>query len=145
MGHQFPQLFMEGDSSSSHVFSPSHVTSELFSYHAQTNSSAVHVSATDRTDMTVCGGMYFDSPYYHYYTPLQDSSGGSYFIPGGSSEYVNPNAVLPLTSFASRVSAFNSHRLDHTSVELDRCGISCQTSDTKNNICGISGLKPNNS
>lgn len=145
---QFSHLLAEGNISPNHIFAASNITSDSFLYqsHPQMNTSLARVSASDHCDLTAYGGIYFDGAFCHYYPQLQDpSSSSSYFGAGGNNEYVNPNAVLPMTSYVPRPAAFtSSHKFDRTSAEFDRYGMSDQNTDIFNNNCSITGLKPNN-
>ncbi|CAG5125947.1 unnamed protein product, partial [Candidula unifasciata] len=149
--NQFSHLFTEADIPGNHMFPPGSITSDMFPYQSHTqmnmNTQLARVSASDRGDLTAYGGIYFDGAFCHYYPQLQDSSSSSsYFGPGGTNEYVNPNAVLPMTSYVPRPAAFTSARkYERTSAEFERYGTVDPKSDIyNNNNCNVTGLKPSN-
>lgn len=117
-GIKFPNMFTEGDISANRMFSTGHVSrSDIFPYQAP---SYLNPAGPPRIPGVPCDGseivasvnnMFFDTAYYYYPSP-HDSSNGNYFVNnGGSSEYVNPNAVLPVASNStSRIANFNLGR-----------------------------------
>ena len=117
-GIQFPHMFTEGDISANRMFSTGHVSgNDVFPYqtHSYLSTSGPArfpgVSSEGGEVVASVNNMFFDAAYYCY-PSLHDSSNGNYFINnGGQNEYVNPNAVLPMTSnSASRITNFNLGR-----------------------------------
>ncbi|GFR98523.1 spermatogenesis-and oogenesis-specific basic helix-loop-helix-containing protein 2 [Elysia marginata] len=120
-GIQFPHMFTEGDISANRMFSTGRVSNRSDAFPYQTPSYLNTAGPTARVPGVPCDGgemvasvnnMFFDTAYY-YYPSSHDSSNGNYFVNGGSSsEYVNPNAVLPVTcnSSSSRITNFNLGR-----------------------------------
>ncbi|RUS74530.1 hypothetical protein EGW08_017702 [Elysia chlorotica] len=121
----FPHMFTEGDISANRMFSTGHVSgSDVYPYQPHPHLST---PLPARFPGFTCDGgeivasvnnTFFDAAYY-YYPSLQDSSNGNYFVNNGSStDYVNPNAVLPVTSNStSRITNFNlGRRYERVSV-----------------------------
>ncbi|KAH9518410.1 Tubulin polyglutamylase ttll13p [Bulinus truncatus] len=91
-----------------------HINSDLFQFQQQTqvNTLTSRMGTVDR-DMVKYGEMYFDGNYYAYFPSVNEMSSGGFCIPGTPSDYVSPNAVLPMTSHCPGASTFRAaHAID---------------------------------
>ncbi|KAH9518408.1 hypothetical protein Btru_016754 [Bulinus truncatus] len=91
-----------------------HINSDLFQFQQQTqvNTLTSRMGTVDR-DMVKYGEMYFDGNYYAYFPSVNEMSSGGFCIPGPPSDYVSPNAVLPMTSYCPGASTFRAaHVID---------------------------------
>ncbi|XP_059173284.1 uncharacterized protein LOC131953884 isoform X2 [Physella acuta] len=121
-GFQIQSMLTDGDISANRMFSTGHVAnSDLYQYQSQISSLATSRMNHSEHEMGPYSGMYFDGAYYHYYPSVQDTNANAFCFPGLANEYVNPNAVVPMTSFNPRNTFSSSHKIEaRPSSEVNR-------------------------
>ncbi|CAL1538824.1 unnamed protein product, partial [Lymnaea stagnalis] len=111
-GLQLTHTLTDGDNpaAANRMFPVGHVPNPdqyPYQHHPQINQSTpqVRVPPCDR-DAAPYGNLYFDGYYHSFYPSFSEPSNPGYCATGPGNEYVNPNAVLPVTPFNPRVNCY---------------------------------------